>query len=183
MAKTPPKEKPEGYVFGRPVDYIPEYCQGLIDHMSQGYSYETFAANINSTRMTLYNWEKMYPDFLYAKKIGIERCQKFWEEMGLKGNRTLITYNDEGKKVTESKLQAAIWIFNMKARFKWFDVPEKDILQIPEGADKRKILEHAKEAIKLLEEDILNEESQLQTIEVKSSHEEKIQDGKTSEKL
>lgn len=60
---------------------------------------------------------------------------------------------------------------------------DKDSLQFNPNMDKRKMLEHAKEAIKLLEEDIKNEESQLQTIEVKQTNEEKVQDGKASEKL
>ena len=32
------KPKPEGYVFGRPTLYRPEYCQRAIEFMGQGYS-------------------------------------------------------------------------------------------------------------------------------------------------
>lgn len=178
MAKTKSKYASPG----QPTLYKDEYCHMLIEHMREGFSYESFAGVIESDRTTLYNWEKSNSEFFHAKKRGMDLCLLYWERAGKKGMFASTIYED-GKKISETKLQSAIWIFNMKARFKWFDVPEKDILQIPPGADKRQILLHAKEAIKLLEEDIKNEESQLQTIEVKQTNEEKVQDGKASEKL
>ena len=35
---VPDKPKPEGYVFGRPTLYRPEYCKRAIEFMGQGYS-------------------------------------------------------------------------------------------------------------------------------------------------
>lgn len=103
--------------FGRPPEYRPEYCQKLIDHMSTGMSYETFAATINTSRATLYNWEKQYPDFLDAKKEAFERGQEFWEKQGIAG----LWESKDGK------MNSAMWIFNMKNRFKWKDRHEVEV--------------------------------------------------------
>jgi hypothetical protein len=35
------KQKPEGYVFGRPTLYRPEYCQRAAEYMGEGYSLDT----------------------------------------------------------------------------------------------------------------------------------------------
>ena len=32
--KAGDKEKPEGYVFGRPTNYRPEYCQSIIEYFA-----------------------------------------------------------------------------------------------------------------------------------------------------
>lgn len=98
--------------FGRPPEYKPEYCQMLIDHMATGMSYETFAATINTCRATLYNWEKQFPDFLDAKKQAVEAGQQFWEKIAIDH----LVERDKGDKVN-----SAMWIFNMKNRFKWRD--------------------------------------------------------------
>lgn len=108
--------KPVDYVFGRPTKYRPEYCQGLIDHMSKGLSYETYSATIGTCRETLYAWEKAYPDFLNAKKKAFEECNIFWERMGMHGVMGKI----EG-------FNATMWIFNMKNRFKWTDRIESNV--------------------------------------------------------
>jgi hypothetical protein len=80
---------------GRPLKYKQEFCDLLIEHLSRGLSYESFAADLDVTRDCLYKWEKQYPDFLYAKKVGQEKMTKFYEQMGialmtgkLKGNVT-----------------------------------------------------------------------------------------------
>lgn len=108
------QEKPEGYVFGRPTKYRPEYCQMLIDHMSQGLSYESFAATIDTHRATLYRWEEEYPDFCDSKKIGLEKSLIWWEKQGISGLW--------GNK--EASFNPAVWIFSMKNRFKWNDKVE-----------------------------------------------------------
>jgi hypothetical protein len=56
-------------LMGRPAKYKPEYCQMLIDYMSEGYSYESFGAEVDVNRDTLYNWEKLFKDFSDAKSI------------------------------------------------------------------------------------------------------------------
>lgn len=103
-------------VFGRPVEYKPEYCQMLIDHMKTGLSYEAFAAVVMCCKKTLYNWEKQYPEFLHAKSIGQNLCRMHWENLAI--NNAVST---NGK-----SLNASVWIFNMKNRFRdeWRDRQE-----------------------------------------------------------
>lgn len=62
-----------GYVFGRPTKYEARFCAMLIDHMAEGYSFDSFAGKVNICRDTLYEWRSKYPDFSYAYKMG---CMK-----------------------------------------------------------------------------------------------------------
>jgi hypothetical protein len=94
---------------GRPTDYKPEYCEQLIEHMRMGYSYDTFAAVADVCVDTLYEWEKKHPEFSDAKKRARIKGQLVWEQMGMQGMRT------------EGAFNSAVWIFNMKNRFKWHD--------------------------------------------------------------
>ena len=43
------KPKPEGYVFGRPTLYRPEYCRRAVDYMRQGYSVTALAGRLGMT--------------------------------------------------------------------------------------------------------------------------------------
>lgn len=101
---------------GRPTKYKKEYCQKLIDHMAQGYSYESFAGVVKTNRDTIYHWESIHPAFSDAKKIASAQCMLFWEKMGMAG--------------TVGKLKnfsTPMWIFNMKNRFKWADRHEHSL--------------------------------------------------------
>lgn len=100
---------------GKPSLYKPEYCQMLIEHMKQGYSYETFAVDIGVHRDTLYEWEKVHPEYSDTKKRAVLASQKQWEEWGIKG-----LWNTSGQG-THENLNTTLWIFNMKSRFKWRD--------------------------------------------------------------
>lgn len=82
-----------------------------MEHMSQGYSLESFAGVIGVCRQTLYNWRDAQPEFLDTIKKAKESCLNFWERQGLTGMY-------QGGK----DFSSAIWIFNMKARFGWKDV-------------------------------------------------------------
>lgn len=100
---------------GQPTKYKKEYCQKLIDHMSEGYSFETFAAILKVDVQTLYNWVKAQPDFFEAKKMAFAQSQLFWEKVGIQGTTgKMDKWNPTG------------WIFNMKNRFNWSDRTEKD---------------------------------------------------------
>lgn len=100
---------------GRPTDYKPEYCQLLIEHMGNGYSFEAFAAVVNCNRDTLYEWVKVNEDFSDAKKIAMERSRLFWEDIGIKLCKGVLMGGS-----------ATAYIFNMKNRFKneWRDKHE-----------------------------------------------------------
>lgn len=92
---------------GRPSKYKKEYCQQLIDHMSQGFSYYSFAGLLGVCRDSLYQWEMDYPAFSYSKKIAFDKCLLHWETVGFQ--------------ILRGKGSAATWIFNMKARFGYRD--------------------------------------------------------------
>jgi len=97
---------------GRPTDYKPEYCQMLIDHMGEGYSFESFGGVISVSERVLYDWEKAHPEFLHSKEIGIQKSMVWWEQIGRSGMINEIPFfNDR------------IWRLNMINRFrsKWSD--------------------------------------------------------------
>lgn len=99
---------------GRPTKYLPEYCQQLIDHMSEGLSFESFAGVVSTCKQTLYTWTELHPEFLDAKSQGTEKSRLKWEKLGMAGLNT-------GK---DEKFNATVWVFNMKNRFKWRDIQE-----------------------------------------------------------
>ncbi len=105
---------------GRPSKYKPEYCDELLAHMEKGFSYESFAGHIGVSKQTIYTWEQQHPEFLDAKEVGIEKSRIFWESVGI--NHIVNTSNSFGEGQSESRsLNASVWIFNMKNRFKWRD--------------------------------------------------------------
>ena len=57
------KPKPEGYVFGRPTLYRPEYCQRAIEFMGQGYSVTALAGHLGVTKNAVYEWMAAHRDF------------------------------------------------------------------------------------------------------------------------
>lgn len=92
---------------GRPTKYKSEYPDCLIEHMSGGKSYETFAARCRVSIDTLYEWEKVHPEFSEAKKAGIALSMAWWEEKMMKNLTTF-----EG-----TKFNTTAWIYTMKCRF------------------------------------------------------------------
>lgn len=106
MAKRPP---------WRPTEYKPEYCEQLIEHMAQGYSFETFGAVVNVCYKTLYNWADKHSEFLQAKQLGITRSRMFWEKLGIAGTAGKIP-----------GFQSGTWMFNMKNRFGFTDIHRID---------------------------------------------------------
>ena len=55
--------KPEGYVFGRPTLYRPEYCEMVIQRMSEGFSLTAFAGFIGVSKHAIYEWIAAHADF------------------------------------------------------------------------------------------------------------------------
>lgn len=103
------------YVTGRPSDYREEYGPMLIEHMSQGYSYYSFAALVGCHRETLHSWEKQFSAFKECKMIGAERMLRFMETLGL-----------EAMKGNISGFQGSTYIFTMKNKCKWSDNPQNE---------------------------------------------------------
>ncbi len=103
-------ERPR-YKVGRPTKYRGWFCPMLIDHMTLGYSFESFGSRILVGKDTLYQWVKKFPEFADAKKIATSLSRSEWEDMGIKG-----VVGHYGK-----EFSAPTWIFNMKNRFGWAD--------------------------------------------------------------
>lgn len=107
------KKKPEGQtIMGRPTKYDPQYCQGLVDHMGSGLSFESYAAVIDVHTDTLYQWCHDHTNFSEAKRVGFSKNRLFYEKVGI---------GIMAGKV--EKASATVWIFNMKNRFpkEWRD--------------------------------------------------------------
>ena len=90
--------------------YKPEFCEMLVEHMTLGYSFESFAADANVNQDTLINWSKNHPEFMEAKRLGYSKCLKFWEKIGIAGVLGKVP-----------NFNATTYIFNMKNRFRWTD--------------------------------------------------------------
>ena len=109
---------------GRPTTYKPEFCEMLIEHMSKGFSYQSFAGKLKVNQDTLYNWEKLFPEFSETKKTAQELSRQFWEKQGIDGLWEVTEYDEDGKPLKTRKLNSTVWIFNMKNRFAWADRTE-----------------------------------------------------------
>ena len=129
--------------FGRPTKFKKEYCQLLIDHMEQGFSFESFAGKVFVAKQTLYDWLDASSDFLDAKAKGTQLSRIFWEGEGLKG-----LWNEGGQ--NSRNLNNVVWVFNMKNRFGWRDNPPER----PSQESKEKLsIEDAVTLAKLLPKD------------------------------
>lgn len=99
---------------GRPTDYKPEYCELVIEHMSKGYSFESFAGIVEVSKQCIYEWRAKHSEFGDAVAIGFSKCQIFWEQKGMEG-----LWNSKDNYFSQN-----VWSFNMKNRFKWTDRTE-----------------------------------------------------------
>lgn len=128
----------------------------LIEHMASGLSFESFAAVVKVTFATLYNWEKDYPDFFDAKNRAYAESMLYWERIGREGVSDITEYNEDGKPIFKKSINAAMWIFNMKNRFKhaWKDKHEVEVAKtsenLLEGKTEQEIIKLGKEAVERL---------------------------------
>lgn len=90
---------------GRPTKYHPKYCQQLIDHMSQGLAIESFAAKLNVSIPTVYEWRKVHKEFSNAFEIGKAKSFAVWEKIGMSGM------------MKPGTVVSAMWAYNMRCRF------------------------------------------------------------------
>lgn len=118
---------------GRPSLYKPEYGALLIQHMAEGLSFEAFGGVVGVCARTLYDWEHAHPEFLQAKKNGETLCRLYWEKVGRDGLYNEVIKDNDGCTVTRS-INATLWIFNMKNRFKWRDKSEDEIREEGEAS-------------------------------------------------
>lgn len=83
---------------GRPTKYLPAYCDLVIEHMSEGASLTSFAAEIGVARSSINEWMDANPEFSEAVKIAKAKCAAWWEKLGRSnaisgdGNATLVIF-------------------------------------------------------------------------------------------
>lgn len=97
----------------------------LLSHFKEGLSFESFGGVIGVSKQTLYDWEKANPEFLDAKNVGEAASRLYWEKVGRDGLHAETIKDGDGMTVNRS-INATIWIFNMKNRFKWRDKSEEE---------------------------------------------------------
>lgn len=103
---------------GRPTDYRPEYCEQIVEFMKDGKSFVGFSASIGTHIDTILEWAKVHPEFSLAKKAAGAASEEWWERQG----REYLINRPQGE-----SLNSSVWIFTMKARFKWRDGAEQSI--------------------------------------------------------
>jgi hypothetical protein len=81
---TPRKENPQPG--GRPTTYDPAYCEQLIEHMSQGYSFMASCGLLGFCKPTGYGWSLKHPEFATAIKIGHAKRSAFLESRGIRAD-------------------------------------------------------------------------------------------------
>ncbi len=121
MAKRESKP-PANSIIGRPTKYDHSFCEMLIEHMKQGYSFGSFGALVDSCEDTVYEWAKVHPAFSEAKKIGLAKSMIWWEKQGMQG-----LWEEHGKDALTMKLNTTAWIFNMKNKHGWRDKHDVDV--------------------------------------------------------
>lgn len=93
--------------------YKREYCGLLIEHMTSGLDFNSFAKVVGVSRATIDRWAVERPGFGEAKEIGEAAYYHHWIELGVRGAKGLVkNYN------------ASTWIFTMKNKFGWKDIIE-----------------------------------------------------------
>jgi len=107
-------DKTKSARMGRPSKYKPEYCERLIEWMSQGKSFEAFGAEIDVTRDCLYKWCEQFPEFLYAKSKGKLKSLRYYEDLA----RDYI----QG---VQPNPQGSMLMFLLKCRFREFGYRDK----------------------------------------------------------
>lgn len=151
-SKTAQKaHKPKPKAVGAPTKYKPQFCQDLLDHMEKGGSKESFGAYLYKTyrdrkllvsKVTVYNWTKLFPEFLNAMEGAEALSRMFWENLGTQGtmgnlrrikSKTPVlteegkqAYDERGKAVEKIEYEPATfgqssWKLNMFNRFKWHE--------------------------------------------------------------
>ncbi len=118
---TPKKKREDWGPVGTPPKFKKKYLNLLMQHFSEGKSYESFAGRIRVTRMTLYNWEKQYPEFLYTKQVGLELYNYNCECLNVDVSRGQEVSSYDEKPLNVRNIPPAILKLNMVNRFKWSD--------------------------------------------------------------
>jgi hypothetical protein len=69
---------------GRPSKYSPDYCEGIVNFCSDGYSITAYAGEIGVDRGTITRWGDEYEEFGMAVKRAKAKLARWWEDRGRK---------------------------------------------------------------------------------------------------
>ncbi len=89
---------------GRPTKYKPEYCDMIIDLGKQGKSLKQIASSFDVHIDSLYEWQKVYPEFSEAITRAKQEAQVWWEDMGQAG-------------LTMNVFNSSLWAKQVSCRF------------------------------------------------------------------
>lgn len=107
---------------GRPTDYLPEYCERVIELGTLGYSHAMIAAELGVARKTLYNWQDEHPEFLHAIMHARDLAQAWFERKGMIG-------------MEQQGFNASLWAKQVSCRFP-DDYTDKSKTDITTGGEK-----------------------------------------------
>lgn len=93
----------------RPSKFESKFCDQLVKHCSQGYSFESFAHKIGVSERTLRNWKDNYSVFADAYDQAKSAALHFYEK--------LLVQTLNGRRKKQSKQTASLLIFTLKTRF------------------------------------------------------------------
>ena len=74
-----PKVDTKHMKLGRKSMYNESYCRMLVDHMANGFTFESFSTLIHVGRSVLYEWRKKHPKFMDAYQVGKGYRSQAWE--------------------------------------------------------------------------------------------------------
>lgn len=101
-----PKLERKKWQFEENSGFKIEFCQMLVNHCSEGYSFQSFAVRINVLPKTLDEWAEEYPEFAKARTIAALKQKIFWEMKAVEACSEKFSYsifryfteNDKDKK-------------------------------------------------------------------------------------
>lgn len=89
---------------GRPTDYLPEYCEQVLQLGRAGKSVAQIAAALDVAKQTIYDWQDKHPEFLDAMRKARDLSQSWWEDQGQNG-------------LEKSGFQSSLWAKQVSCRF------------------------------------------------------------------
>lgn len=121
--------------------YKPEYCDIAINLMGEGASFAEVAAALLVRRSTIYEWEKVHPEFAAALELARDVSEAWWSKF--------IRFQCSNPDLESAN--TALIMINMRNRFSWRskDVQEAPIsvqLSTSDTTDLSKIVEIAAKA-------------------------------------
>lgn len=62
-----------------PSAYKPEYCELVVELLSEGGSLAVFRAHVGIPKSTMHYWRKNHPEFEHACQLALDASQLWWE--------------------------------------------------------------------------------------------------------